>query len=45
MLNEPNTHIYFCGIKEMEEEVNKVFEEISTKNNEDWSKILKNLKD
>ena len=45
MLQDPKTHIYICGLKEMEAGVEDAFTEISQSMGQDWSSLRDTLRD
>lgn len=45
MLNSPDTHIYVCGLRAMEEGVEAAFSQISASMGEEWSKLRATMRE
>jgi ferredoxin--NADP+ reductase len=44
MLQKPNTYVYICGLKGMEDGINSVMAAVAQQAGQDWSSFQKELK-
>ncbi|MEQ8321868.1 MAG: benzoyl-CoA 2,3-epoxidase subunit BoxA [Rhodospirillales bacterium] len=45
LLDDPKTHIYICGLREMEEGVGAAFEEISAESGQSWTQVRDTMRE
>ena len=45
MIKDPETHIYICGLKQMEEGVEQAFNDIAADNGQDWNELRNTLRE
>ena len=45
MIKDPDTHIYICGLKQMEEGVEQAFNDIAADNGQDWNELRNTLRE
>lgn len=45
MINDTNTHIYICGLKEMEAGVEQAFSEIAKETGHDWTELRDSMRE